>query len=150
MRLACLYVPSFSLVAPQPLFDLASRFSPRVDEGDPGSFFLDLRGEKNESAFGELLLQKALQNSPVAKVGIAGGKLAARLAAEVAHGVYLVPPGEDHLFLAPLPLRHLPLSDDLQEKLGQWGIRTIGQFATLPAAGLLNRLGKEVADLHAE
>ena len=51
--------------------------------------------------------------------------------------------------LAPLPVAGLDLPPPVLEALNDVGIRTIGQFARLPAAALVGRFGAAIADLHA-
>lgn len=84
-----------------------------------------------------------------ARVGIAGSRTVASLAARTTVGVTVVPPGGETAFLAPLPVACLDLEPDLAESFERWGIRTLGELAALPAAGLLARLGSRGARLQA-
>ncbi|WP_034262953.1 DNA polymerase Y family protein [Actinospica robiniae] len=74
-------------------------------------------------------------------VAVADGAFAACLAAR--HPVdepLIVPLGDASAFLAPHPLDVLDLPD-LAELLGRLGLRTLGEFAALPAAAVANRFG---------
>jgi protein ImuB len=125
------------------------------------------------------LLAAAEAASLPAKVGIASSKLAARIAASLPESPGVVPQGEEASFLAPLPLAHLsptpeslgipgvsaaaagpgapgnpaapgnPGIVEIVSTLAQWGIRTIGDFARLPAARITSRLGSTGRELHA-
>jgi protein ImuB len=81
-------------------------------------------------------------------VGIAGSKLAARVAAEGSDGPTVVPPGNEADYLAPLPLSRLAPEAEVVEALHRWGIRSIGDFARLPANEVASRLGNDGQQLH--
>src|SRR4029077_14972423 len=74
-----------------------------------------------------------------ARVGVAGTRAAARIAARAGLGV-IVPGGELHA-LAPVPVATLDWPDDIAQALGRWGVATLGELASLPRAGLAARLG---------
>ena len=89
-----------------------------------------------------------------ASAGIASSKfislVAARLAARFAtheRGL-VVPPGEEVLFLAPLPLETLPLSLRTRGALRRLRVRTLGEFAALPANAVRHRYGAEGLAAH--
>jgi protein ImuB len=73
------------------------------------------------------------------RVGIADGTFAAGLAAR--HQA-IVPPGGSRAFLAPLPVATLD-RPDLADLLVRLGLRTLGDLAALPPAGLAARFGPE-------
>ena len=73
------------------------------------------------------------------RVGIADGTFAAGLAAR--HQA-IVPPGGSRAFLAPLPVATLD-RPDLADLLVRLGLRTLGDLAALPQAGLATRFGPE-------
>jgi protein ImuB len=83
------------------------------------------------------------------KVGIAGSKLAARVAANLPDSPKVVPEGEEAAFLAPLPLSKLAPALEIAETLERWGIRAIGELAKLPEAEVASRLGELGRQLHA-
>jgi protein ImuB len=68
-----------------------------------------------------------------------GAAIAGRVAKEQA--VLLVPPPAQRAFLAGQPVPTLPLDADVLLQLRHLGIRTLGQFARLPATGVLTRFG---------
>ena len=94
-----------------------------------------------------------------ARVGIADGPFAARLAAraaDAADGVRVVEPESTSAFLAPSPVRALVPADAepdvdvvaLVDLLGRLGVKTLGAFAALPASAVLARFGTNGARLH--
>jgi protein ImuB len=77
-----------------------------------------------------------------ARIGIADGTFAARLAARraVPGDAFVVVAGESAAFLAPWPVRVLD-DDDLASLLVRLGLPTLGDFAGLPGASVLGRFG---------
>ena len=78
-------------------------------------------------------------------LGATGSKFGATVAGRVAEEktVLLVPPPAQRDFLASRPAAFLPLDADALLQLRHLGIRTLGQFASLPAVGVLARFGAE-------
>jgi protein ImuB len=76
-----------------------------------------------------------------ARVGIAESRIAALAAARLGPGVMIVEPGGDAAYLAAAPLSMLDLPEETATRLSRWGLRTLGELATLPTAGLFERLG---------
>jgi DNA polymerase-4 len=77
-------------------------------------------------------------------VGIAGGRTTAKVASDRAKpdGLLQVPIGNDAAFLAPLPVRDLPLvGPKLAATLQAVGVHTIGQAAAADPAWLAQRFG---------
>ncbi len=134
------------------LLDVAMATSPRVEAAAPDRVHLDLTGLElfgDERQIGERLALGAASLDLPARVGIAGSRTAAGLATRAAAGVTIVPAGEEAAFLAPLPVALLDPPAELATALERWGVRTLGELAALPAAGLLARLGVEAASLRA-
>ncbi len=61
----------------------------------------------------------------------------------------IVAPGDEEHFLAPLPLERLAPELEIAQTLERWGLRSIGDFARLPAAEVASRLGEVGRELHA-
>ena len=77
-------------------------------------------------------------------VGIAGSKTTAKVASDLRKpdGLTEVPVGGDGAFLAPLPVEKLPgVGEKTAKVLREWGIRTIGELAQVPAPTLRRLLG---------
>jgi protein ImuB len=82
------------------------------------------------------------------RVGIAGSKLAARVAAELPKSPVVVPAGEEESFLAPLPLARLSPEMEAAAMLQRFGLTSIGELARLPEADIASRLGEIGRALH--
>ncbi|HXH21059.1 MAG TPA: DNA polymerase IV [Dehalococcoidia bacterium] len=85
-----------------------------------------------------------------ASVGIATSKLVAKVASDQAKpdGIREVPPGTEAAFLAPLPLRTLPmLGPAMERKLQRLGVSTLGQVAAMPDSTLRAVLGPHGPEL---
>ena len=133
------------------LADVAYSFSPRVEDGDPGTVWFDADGLGGLFASEHELAQAALRRAAAcgldAAVGLAGSKVSAELAARDGGGCAVVPPREEWRLLAPLSLDLLAPPPALRETLRRWGIRTLGDLAALPASAVATRLGPEAAAL---
>ena len=85
-----------------------------------------------------------------ASAGIATTKFTAWVAATLAQRVHpsliVVPPGEDALFLSPLPLETIPLPLQARLALNRLGVRTLGAFAALPTNSVALRLSRYKED----
>ncbi|MBX3027174.1 DNA polymerase Y family protein [bacterium] len=133
------------------LGDVAYSFSPRVEDGAPGTVWFDAGGLGERFASERELAQAALRRAAAlgleAAIGIAGSKVSAELAARGGGGCAVVPASEEWRVLAPLSLDLLAPPPRLRATLRRWGIRTLGDLAALPASALATRLGPEAAAL---
>lgn len=135
--------------AQEALLDVAESVSPRVEDGGEGVAYLDLDGLERHFPGGDperalaraLLLDLERRAGLPARVGIASGKLAARVAARQPGTPNLVPAGEEAAFLAPLPLTRLSPEAEILATLERWGIRSVGALARLPRDEVASRLG---------
>jgi protein ImuB len=129
------------------LCDAAESFTPRVEDAGAGIVYLDLEGLgalfESESRLANAVAQRAMHLGLEARIGVAGSKVAAYLAACHGGGVVVIPPGEEWHFLAPVPLKLLEPSPELTVTLHRWGIRCIGDLAALPITAVGTRLGPE-------
>jgi DNA polymerase-4 len=91
-------------------------------------------------------------------IGVAGNKLTAKIATEIGkkaargptypNAITVVPPGEEAFFLAPLPVGMLwGVGPKTARRLGELGIRTIGDLARWPESDLAARLGENGREL---
>jgi len=142
-------------------------FAPRLELSHPGVCAVATRGPSRYFGGDEALaarVHRAVASSlvdagalvdadGVVGVGVADGPFAADLAARVAAGTLVVPPGAPPAFLAPQPVRALGpglaragfagAGEDLIDVLGRLGVRTLGDLAALPVADVLARFGHE-------
>jgi protein ImuB len=141
--------------AHEALVETATGLSPRVEDFSPDVVFADVsgmerlfEGDAGERDMGQAAIVAAEALDLPVRVGIAGNKLAARIAARMPDSPKVVVAGEETRFLAPLPLNHLHLERRLMDTLRRWGVRTLGDFARLPADRTASRLGPAGASAH--
>ncbi|MDH3813055.1 MAG: DNA polymerase Y family protein [Acidobacteriota bacterium] len=141
--------------AHEALVETATGLSPRVEDAAPDIVFADVggmerlfEGDSGEHDMGQAAIVAAEALDLPVRVGIAGNKLAARIAARMPDSPKVVAAGKEMLFLAPLPLAHLHLDRRLMDTLRRWGVRTLGDFARLPADRTASRLGPAGVSAH--
>jgi protein ImuB len=157
---ACIHAPDLS--ADLSLAEFAYGFSPIVEEAGGRTVVIDVEG--CELLFGsgyELATDVARRakeprangglDGPV-NVAIAANPDAAIHAATRLKGITFVSPGEELTCLGEFPIQALEfslvnvekkLADEIFETLRLWGILTFQDFASLPVAGVSERLGQE-------
>lgn len=125
------------------LLDACYGVSPRVEDVAPGLVYVDIAGLSRliggERAIAERLHRVARAVGLPARVGVAGTRTAARIAARA--GLAIIAPGGEADALASVPVTMLDWSDDVTAALARWGVSTLGELAGLPRAGLAARLG---------
>jgi protein ImuB len=145
-RIACLLLTN-DLLDHAALLQVALAHSPRVEDTGAGYVYLDASGLQglfgDEPHLAERLRDAAAARGLAIRVGIAASRMGALAAARLGSGVTVVEPGGDAAALAAAPLSLLPLSAELTTRLVRWGLRTLGELAALPTAGLFERAGTE-------
>ncbi len=124
--------------------------SPIVEPGGVDEAYADLTGIGEggagaRAAAARVRARTRAELSLPVSVCIAGSRTAAKVGSDRAKpdGLLEVPPGGDAAFLAPLPLRELPLvGPRLGERLAELGVRRIGEAAALDPRWLERRFGK--------
>ena len=138
--------------AQEALLEVAETFSPRIEDCGEGGAFIDVSGLErhfaSEKELAAAIIHAADSVGLPARCGIAGSKLAARVAAELPKSPTIVAPGGEAEFLAPLPLTRLTPEIDASVTLQRWGIASIGDLANLPESEVASRLGEIGRDLH--
>lgn len=135
--------------ASQRFLAILADFSPYLEPTGLDEAYLEVTGF--ESLYGSIP-QMALKMKQrikdelglCASVGIASGKVIAKVAAELSKpdGLLEVPADSEHAFLAPLAVGELPgIGKKSEIKLKGMGIHTIGQLASLPVATLKYHFG---------
>jgi protein ImuB len=139
------------LPSPEALLVLGRQFTPRVEARGPTPVLLDLAGLgrawRTPHELGQALLAAARARSLAPNVALAHSRVAALIVARGRLGLTVVPAGDEARTLAPLPLALLDLPPEREELLRRWGLRTLGELAALPAAGLAERFGEDAARL---
>ncbi len=141
--------------AQQALLEIAESFSPRIEDSGEGVVYLEIAGLERhfpgstpEQELGHALATAADKAGLTAWVGVAGSKLAARVAAEQPGSPTLVTEGGEAEFLAPLPLERLSPEIEVLATLQRWGVHSLGELARLPANEVSSRLGIAGQQLH--
>jgi len=164
---ACIY--SEKRAADISLKDFAYGFSPLVEETSINTVVIDVSGCELlfGSAYGlanEVVRRAATPNDAgglgcTVNVALAGNPDAAIYAAKFFKGITFIAPGEELDSIGVLPIEQLQSTpnydlkdprakirareeEEIIETLKRWGIRTFGEFARLPIAGLSERLGQ--------
>ncbi len=140
--------PAREAAANQRIISDLELLSPLVeaDEQEAGCWYIDLNGLGGllgplPSIAGQLLSLMSPLLRP--RVGIAGGKFAARVAAgrATAGSFSIVDPAETKTFLSVEAIESLPRSPEMIMLLKQLGIDTLGHLAALPSSAVAARLG---------
>ncbi|MCB9898459.1 MAG: hypothetical protein H6825_10685 [Planctomycetes bacterium] len=143
--LACVWLESVDDALLRQLFAVTPVLSARGEV-----VFLDLRGTERlhrGTAGAIAAIRAALAPGVPRGIGLAGNRFTAEIAARTGRAV-AVPPGDEALFLAHLPLAVLPLSAGLARRLEPLGLRTLGDFASLPLGSVERRYGPEGVAMH--
>jgi protein ImuB len=119
-----------------------------VEAATPGCAYFDTRGVERLYGGLEPALKRALAAVGAgwdARIGAAGRRFTALAAANVARsGQALVVSDErTREFLAPLPLKLLPVDERRREELEELGVKKLGQLAGLPGGAVAERLGPD-------
>lgn len=133
----------------EPVVSTVEELAPGVEVVRPGTCAVAARGPvsyvgSEETAVERLVEAVATTCDVECQIGVADGVFAAGLAARAGA---MVPPGGTATFLAELDIGVLerPQLADVMRRLG---IRTLGEFAALPAADVLARFGTDAALAH--
>ncbi len=130
-------------------------FSPLIEPHGLGGVYLEVSGLQRlygpEERLGQSIARtvKGTTGLPV-RVGIASGKFTARIAAREGEGgeIQVIAPGKERRFLQKLPVSLLPIGEENRGRLHLLGIRTMGQFASLPISAVLAQFGLEGRRAH--
>jgi len=142
--------------ASQRFMTILADFSPDIEPLGLDEAYLDVTGF--ESIYGSIhqMAVKIKQRIKAelglsASVGIASGKIVAKVASELSKpdGLVKVAGGEERSFLAPLPVAKLPgIGRKTEQKLNALGINTIGELSSMPLDALKSHFGASGEVLH--
>ncbi|MBA3538133.1 MAG: hypothetical protein H0T79_00755, partial [Deltaproteobacteria bacterium] len=143
--------------------------SPRVEPGEPGTFWLDgdglarifidedapSRGEagpgvKSGTTWAMAIAQAITERGFAGAVVVGFSRFATyALARATRHGVTVLRSEADEKAAASaVPLARLEIDPKLRDALGRLGVTTIGQMVRLPGGGILERFGREAHRLY--
>jgi protein ImuB len=134
------------------LQDLGLSFAPRIEAesgrvffqvGDLGSLY------PNEQAMSQAIQARATQLGLAVRVAIASSKGLARVGTR-AGAIVILPgtAGAAKAKLEGLPITVLDLDEETHQTLQHWGIKTVGDLASLPRPEVTLRLGAKGAHFH--
>jgi len=154
------------LLALSPVVDVGGRVGPG---GAHLALYCEVPAKTRGTSYGDRLLERLESLGLTGRIGIADDRFTAWVAAwlgawdahdraasgaasPVRHdetGVVSVPRGGSAAFLAPRPLSLLSISPEVQHMLEALGVRTLGEFASLPAPTVSSRGARIEADYQA-
>jgi protein ImuB len=142
----CLHSPEAPPAA-DALLRLAREFTPRIEAREARTVLLDCHGLgrlwPTPESLGLALVDSARARGLSPHVAFAWTRVAAETVARARPGLSVVPPGREAEALSPLPLSLLGLPPERQDLFRRWGLRTLGDLASLPTAAFAERLGEE-------
>ncbi|MBN1401138.1 MAG: hypothetical protein JXA74_09890 [Anaerolineae bacterium] len=129
--------------------------SPAIETKQLGLAYLDARDMGrlygDEATWCETINQEIQQTAHMqARIGVAPARFAAWVAARSlrsACGHHLIAE-QARSYLAPLPVSWLPLSEELRRRLAILGFQTLGQFAELKPATVVEQFGPDSLRFH--
>jgi len=132
-------------------------YTDRVEPAGSDEAYLDVAGSERlfgvaETIAGDIRRRVRDEIGITASVGVSINKLVSKVASDAGKpdGLLVVPAGAEAAFLAPRPLRDLPMiGPKTAEALLGLGIHTIGDLAAMPLAALEAKFGSHGAELHA-
>ena len=136
--------------------DILAEFTPDIEPLGLEEAYLDLSGFEplygpvRETAL-EIKRQVKGDLGLTASVGIANSKVVAKIASDLSKpdGLVEVPPGEERLFLDPLPVAKLPcVGSKTESALKRLGVATIGELSRLPLSFLKQTFGVHGEVMH--
>ena len=135
---------------------ILSDFSPIVEPVSVDEAFIDLTG--TDRLFGSFAdaarsIKRRIRDELAlpASAGLAANKFIAKVASDLRKpdGFVVVPPGDEAIFLEPLPIDRIwGVGRAMGNALQALGIKTVGQLQRFPRDTLVRRFGKHGAALH--
>ncbi len=125
--------------------------TPRVEPGEPGTFWLDGEGlERIFAAWGESIatLVARLGFLGVVVVGFSRFATYAIARATRRRVTILASDAEERAAASAVPLARLDIDPKLRDALARLGVARVGEMVRLPAGGILERFGREAHRLY--
>jgi protein ImuB len=129
------------------------RLSPRVEPGEPGTFWLDGDGLGHVfpgGAWAPAIVQAITELGYRGAIVVGGSRFATyAIARAIRIGVQVLASDADERGAASaVPLARLDVDTRLREALARLGVTTVGQLVRLPAGGILERFGRDAHRLY--
>lgn len=135
--------------------EILAEYTPFVEPAGADEGYLDVAG--SERLFGpapeiarEIRARVWEEIGITASVGVSVNKLVSKVASDAGKpdGLVVVPAGDEAAFLAPRPIRELPMvGPKTAEALAALGVRTIGELARVPVTALEAKFGRHGTEL---
>lgn len=146
------FEPAEHLQDRQALLEAFSGFSDRLSLWGSQDLLMEISGVirifGGEQSLIEHIRSRAGELGHVCRVGVADDPHTAWAVATYAVKDTCVAVGQSHEALASLPFEALQPSGELAQSIRVLGIRTVGEWASLDAASVAGRFGKEGIQLH--
>jgi protein ImuB len=130
--------------------ECAAQFSPRIEEASEEAAYavvLDIAGTERlfgpPERFAQRLRSELAASGFRTSIAVSANFHAARIRAGNGRGVTVISEGQEASALGNLPIAALGLAQEHAETFALWGIRTLGELATVPEAELVTRLGTQ-------
>ena len=137
------------------LVDSVTGFTDRIETAGLGLLQVEVSGLARRFGPDADLVRRMVREAEEAsgldvRVGAGNGKFVAERAAHAARPGTgcVVPPGEERIFLSPLPLTTLPMDIEMVRRLHLLGLRTVGALAALPRLAVVRQFGSRAGLLH--
>jgi hypothetical protein len=121
-----------------------ARYAGRWQPAGLGAAYLDVAGIGGDlTSWSQALIADVGSLGLACGLGLTSGKFSAQIAGQTApHGARLLTePAAERAFIEPQPVTWLPLGAEAMRHLLHLGVRTLGAYGRLPAAGVLARFG---------
>jgi len=136
--------------------EILREYTPVVEPAGADEAYLDVAGSEllhgSPEHIGREIKRRVREEIGItASVGISVNKLVSKVASDAGKpdGLVVVPAGQEAAFLAPRPLRDLPMiGPKTAEALSKLGLRTIGDLAKVPVSALEAKFGRHGIELH--
>ena len=125
--------------------------SPRVEPGEPGTFWLDGDGlERIFAAWGESIAKRIAASGFTGAVVVGVSRFATYAIARATRRGLVILRGdaEERTAARAVPLARLDIDPKLRDALARLGVTTVGEMVRLPAGGILERFGREAHRLY--
>lgn len=138
------------------IMEIFLRFTPLVEPLSLDEAFLDVTASQSLMGTAEDIakqIRKLVRETIglTVSAGVGTSKLVAKIASDLnkPDGLTIVPPGQEELFLAPLPIGRLwGVGHTTRDALALIGVKTIGDLHRIPPAILTAKFGKAGLMLH--
>jgi protein ImuB len=139
-----------------------TQFSPGVEPGEPGTFWLDgegldrvfpdaggTRGAPRGQAWGHAIARALAALGYRGAIVVGFSRFATYAIARATRGVTVSSSdAEERTTASAVPLARLDLDPKLREALGRLGVTRVGALVRLPAGGILERFGRDAHRLY--